>query len=69
MKAWIVAEPKAIDLGPLERVDRPVREPGPREIRVRVAACGVCRTDLHLAVGELAPKHAGVGPHNGTTGG
>ena len=62
MKAWIVAEPKAIDEGPLERVDRPVCEPGPREIRVRVAACGVCRTDLHLAVGELAPKHAGVVP-------
>ena len=27
MKAWIVAEPKAIDEGPLERVERPVREP------------------------------------------
>ncbi len=31
----------------------PVPEPGPGEIRVRVAACGVCRTDLHVADGEL----------------
>ena len=62
MKAWVVGEPKPIDAGPLERVDRAIPEPGPDEIRVRVAACGVCRTDLHLAVGELAPKHAGVVP-------
>ena len=59
MKAWIVAEPKAIDDGPLAYVERPMPDPGSHEIRVRVSACGVCRTDLHLAVGELAPKHAG----------
>jgi propanol-preferring alcohol dehydrogenase len=41
--------------GPLARVDRPVPEPGPGEVRVRVAACGVCRTDLHLAEGDLPP--------------
>ncbi len=29
------------------------REPGPGEVRIRVAACGVCRTDLHLVDGEL----------------
>lgn len=62
MKAWIVAEPKAIDAGPLTRVDRDVPEPKANEIRVRVTACGVCRTDLHLAVGELAPKRPGVVP-------
>jgi propanol-preferring alcohol dehydrogenase len=31
----------------------PDREPGPGEIRVKVAACGVCRTDLHVVDGEL----------------
>src|SRR5262249_27540665 len=36
--------------------------PGPNELRVRVHVCGVCRTDLHLAVGDLAPKHADVVP-------
>jgi propanol-preferring alcohol dehydrogenase len=30
--------------------------PGPGEVLVRVRACGVCRTDLHLALGELAPR-------------
>ena len=29
------------------------RAPGPGEIRVRVTACGVCRTDLHVVDGEL----------------
>ncbi len=33
--------------------DRPDPEPGPGEIRVRVEACGVCRTDLHVVDGEL----------------
>lgn len=36
--------------------DRAVPEPGPHEIRLRVAACAVCRTDLHLLDGELPPR-------------
>jgi propanol-preferring alcohol dehydrogenase len=39
--------------GPLQWVELPERKPGPGEIRVRVAACGVCRTDLHVLDGEL----------------
>lgn len=38
---------------PLQAVDRPVPEPGPGQLRVRVAACAVCRTDLHVVDGEL----------------
>ena len=38
---------------PLEWTELPDREPGPGEIRVRVTACGVCRTDLHVLDGEL----------------
>ena len=38
---------------PLEWVELPDRQPGPHEIRVRVRACGVCRTDLHVVDGEL----------------
>src|SRR6202142_2039019 len=34
-------------------VELPDRRPGPGQIRVRVAACGVCRTDLHVVDGEL----------------
>jgi propanol-preferring alcohol dehydrogenase len=38
---------------PLEWTELPDRPPGPGEIRVQVAACGVCRTDLHVVDGEL----------------
>jgi propanol-preferring alcohol dehydrogenase len=37
----------------LQWTELPERQPGPGEIRVRVAACGVCRTDLHVVDGEL----------------
>jgi propanol-preferring alcohol dehydrogenase len=38
---------------PLQWTQLPERQPGPHEIRVRVLACGVCRTDLHVVDGEL----------------
>jgi alcohol dehydrogenase, propanol-preferring len=38
---------------PLQWTEFPDRQPGPSEIRVKVAACGVCRTDLHVVDGEL----------------
>ena len=60
MRAWAVTQPGPIDTGPVELVERPVPTPGELEVRVRVSACGVCRTDLHLAEGDLVPKHAGV---------
>jgi propanol-preferring alcohol dehydrogenase len=37
---------------PLIWEDRPLPEPGPGQVRVRVEACGVCHSDLHLALGE-----------------
>jgi propanol-preferring alcohol dehydrogenase len=39
--------------GPLEWTELPDRQPGPGQIRIKVAACGVCRTDLHVLDGEL----------------
>jgi propanol-preferring alcohol dehydrogenase len=47
---------------PLALRRRPVPEPGPREVLVRVHACGVCRTDLHVADGDLASPKPGVVP-------
>ena len=49
--------------GRLELRDVPVPEPGPRQVRVRVHACAVCRTDLHVVDGELplVPGHQVVG--------
>ena len=41
---------------PLTLMDRPDPQPSATEVRVRVAACGVCRTDLHVVDGEL-PDH------------
>jgi propanol-preferring alcohol dehydrogenase len=42
---------------PLVMEDRPVPEPGDGEVLIRVSACGVCRTDLHITSGELTrPK-------------
>jgi alcohol dehydrogenase, propanol-preferring len=38
---------------PLRLVERPIPEPGPGQLLLRVQACGVCRTDLHLLDGEL----------------
>jgi propanol-preferring alcohol dehydrogenase len=48
--------------GPLERVDVAIPEPAPDELLVAVAACGVCRTDLHVAEGDLTVHRAGVVP-------
>lgn len=62
MRGWIVDHPGPIDRGPLRRVERPLPEPGPGQIRLRVRCCGVCRTDLHLAEGDLPPKRHGVIP-------
>src|SRR3954451_106014 len=42
---------------PLRVADVPEPEAGPGRLRLRVEACGVCRTDLHLRDGELDPGH------------
>jgi len=47
---------------PLAFEKRPVPEPGAGEILIRVEACGVCRTDLHLVDGELPAPKPGVVP-------
>jgi len=49
MRAMVLEEVGA----PLVLRERADPSPGPREIRVRISACGVCRTDLHVYDGEL----------------
>ncbi|HEX2048118.1 MAG TPA: zinc-dependent alcohol dehydrogenase family protein [Acidimicrobiales bacterium] len=51
MRAWVVEGPGRVVLR-----EKPDPAPGPGEILVRVAVCGVCRTDLHVAEGDL-PVH------------
>jgi propanol-preferring alcohol dehydrogenase len=62
MRAWIVAAPGPIDGDPLRLVERPVPVPGPGEVLVKVSHCGVCRTDLHIAEGDLPPHRPQVIP-------
>ncbi len=62
MRAWVVREPGPIATRPLALVERDEPEPGAGEIRVRVSTCGVCRTDLHLAEGDLPPRKARTVP-------
>jgi propanol-preferring alcohol dehydrogenase len=62
MLAWQVERPGPMATRPLRRVDRPVPAPGPGELQVRVTASAVCRTDLHLAEGDLAPRRPHTSP-------
>jgi alcohol dehydrogenase, propanol-preferring len=62
MKAMAIESPAAIETAPLREIEVAIPEPGPREILVRIRTCGVCRTDLHVAEGDLAPKLARVVP-------
>jgi alcohol dehydrogenase, propanol-preferring len=62
MKALALAKPGPVEANPLELCDLPVPEPGPHEVLVRISACGICRTDLHVVEGELPPKRNGIIP-------
>ncbi|MFI6454535.1 zinc-binding alcohol dehydrogenase family protein [Streptosporangium amethystogenes] len=62
MDAWVVAHPGPILSRPLRRVRVPVPSPGPGEVLVRVEVCAVCRTDLHLAEGDLRPHRPRTTP-------
>ncbi len=48
--------------GPLEAEDRPIPSPGPGQVLVKVRACGVCRTDLHVVDGDLPGPRVHVVP-------
>jgi propanol-preferring alcohol dehydrogenase len=62
MSAWRVHRPGPMATGPLQRVTTAVPRPEPSELLVAVHACGVCRTDLHIAEGDLAVHRANVIP-------
>jgi len=62
MKAAILASPRPVSERPLQIVD--VADPRVRSghVLLRVRACGVCRTDLHIVEGELPPKQVRIIP-------
>ena len=74
MNVWIVTKPGPLAESPLVRSRVSIPEPADGEVLVRVVACGVCRTDLHVTMGDLPvhrspviPGHEIVGRvvHNG----
>jgi propanol-preferring alcohol dehydrogenase len=62
MRAWSVERPGPIERGPLVLGERPDPKPEANEILVQVTYCGVCRTDLHLAEGDLVPHRPSTVP-------
>lgn len=56
MRAWQIGRPGADGRPPFDFVDLEEPRPGPGEIRLRVSACAVCRTDLQLARGDIEPR-------------
>ncbi len=62
MRVMSVGRVGPLGSGSLVCEERPLPSPGPGEIRIRVEACGVCRTDLHVVEGDLPRSAAGIVP-------
>jgi alcohol dehydrogenase, propanol-preferring len=62
MKAMVLREPAPIETAPLQLTEVAVPEAAAHDLLVRVLRCGVCRTDLHVAEGDLPPLRPGIVP-------
>lgn len=62
MRAWHVDRPGPAGTRKFERREEPAPRPEAGELLVRVLACGVCRTDLHVVEGDLPVHRPGVVP-------
>jgi propanol-preferring alcohol dehydrogenase len=62
MRAAVLRTPGPISGHPLRLEDLPSPQPGPGQVLLRVKACGVCRTDLHVVEGELPPLGDSIVP-------
>jgi len=62
MKACVLVSPAPVESNPLRIVDLPKPKPAAGQVLVRVHACGVCRTDLHVVEGELTPRKSPIMP-------
>ena len=60
MKAWILEKQASIEERPLKLVEVPTLHPHDNEVRLRVLVCGVCRTDIHIAEGDLPLRKSPV---------
>lgn len=62
MKAFTLKNPSPVESHPLELVELPIPKPGRDELLIKVSACGICRTDLHVTEGELAVRRDRIIP-------
>jgi alcohol dehydrogenase, propanol-preferring len=62
MQVMRLERPRPAGERPLTLTEIPRPEPGPGEVLIKVRACGVCHTDLHIVEGELAPHRSPVVP-------
>lgn len=62
MRAARLSSPAPVEANPLAIVERPEAVPGPDELVITVAACGVCRTDLQIVEGDLAARQLPIVP-------
>ena len=62
MQACLLTRNAPIEENPLVLTEVPTPEPLPHQVLVKVSACGVCRTDLHVIEGELPVQHLPVIP-------
>src|ERR1700732_2418633 len=62
MKACLLWAPAAVETSPLKYAEVAAPQPKSGEVLVRVRACGVCRTDLHVVEGELPPRKSPIIP-------
>lgn len=58
----VLAAQRPVEARPLELRDLPIPEPRPEEVGIRVLCCGICRTDLHVIEGDLAPHRLPLVP-------
>jgi propanol-preferring alcohol dehydrogenase len=62
MKACVLRSPAPIETNPLEYIEALKPHPSANQVLVRVNACGICRTDLHVIEGELKPRKSPIIP-------
>lgn len=62
MKAWLLHKPASVEERSLSLAEAPVPTPSEDELLLRVQACGICRTDLHVVEGELPVRRSPLIP-------
>ena len=62
MKAIRLHSPAPVETNPLLFEEIALPQPEPGQVRIKVAMCGVCHTDLHITEGEIHPLHLPIIP-------